>query len=77
MSGSKVTQQLSKKRLLIAPNWGTEEDFLQLKRTGKSTKDVSIGHHRISYINQKIWFMDFLKTTKIRKLINIYKTHSR
>lgn len=76
LSGSKVTQQLSEKRLLRAPNWGTEQ-FLHLKRTGKSTEDVSIGHQRTSYINQKIWFTDFFNTTKIRKLINIHKTHFR
>lgn len=65
---------MSEKRLLTAPNWGTEQELLQLKRAGKSTEDVSIAHHRISYINQKV---DFLNTTKIRKLINIHKTHFR
>lgn len=73
MSGSKVNQQLSEKRLLAAPNWSTEQELLQMKRTAKSTEDVSIGHNGISYINQKA---DFFNTTKIRKLI-IHKTHFR
>lgn len=58
----------------MAPNQATEQGLLQLERTGKPTEDASIGYHRISCINQKVYF---LNTTKTRTFINIHMTHLR